>query len=1037
MTLSELSIRRPVFAWMLMSALIIFGGISVMRMGVSQLPDVDFPVLSVNLSLPGAAPAVMESDVVDVVENALMTVEGIKTLSSSSRQGSANITIEFDMSRNIDTALQEVQTKLQQAQRRLPDDLEPPTISKTNPEDQPIIFLRLNSDRHTRRELMVYARDRLQSKLSTAPGVGSLQMNGFIDPTLRIWVSRDKLNDRALTVTDIINTVQNEHAELPGGIITAGDREYNVRTLGEANTPEEFSKLRINTRGGGPNYRPIALGEVATIEDGLADIRRLSRANGKPTVGMGIIKQRGSNAVEVAKGVKKQVAELSRQLPPGMDLAVVVDTTTFIENNVGELKLTLVLAAILTGLVCWGFLGGWSSTVNVLLAIPTSVIGSFTVLYFAGFTLNTFTLLGLSLAIGIVVDDAIMMLENIVRHQEHGEDRVTAAIKGSKEITFAAIAATISIVAIFLPVAFMSGVIGRFFFQYGVTITVAVLLSLVEALTLTPMRCAAFVETGKRTTRLGKAIENSFDLARTGYRKWLAIALTHRTQVVAGSMVFFLASIFLVTRLNKEFTPFTDQGVFMIRMRAPVGSSLDFTDSKAKEIEKVLASRKELDKYMVNVGGGDVASTFAIVAMKERGHRGRNPKTGREFGQLDSMNEVRKELKKIPGVIISLQDMSARGFTASRGFPVEFTVRGPDWGKLAEYSGKLADALKKNGLMTDVDTDYRVGMPEVEIIPDRAKASARGVSVSAIGQTINALVGGVIVGRYQSNGHRADINVRLQDGERNSPDSLKQLLVRNNRGELIPLPEVARFEVRSTLQSIARVDRERAITVTANVAPGKSQSDALASVSVEAAKFLPDEYHVVMTGSAQTFTDSFRSLGFALILGIIVAYMVLASQFNSFIDPVTVLMALPFSVSGALVSLWMTGQSLSIYSFIGLILLMGIVKKNSILLVDFTNQVGDRKKRSVTEGLLEACPIRLRPILMTSLATIAGAVPAAINFGAGAETRKPMAIAVIGGVLVSTVLTLFVVPCVYSFFSRWDKRWIQNGSGRNRIKNGV
>jgi len=393
-----------------MSALIIFGGISLMRMGVSQLPDVDFPVLGVSLNLPGAAPAVMETDVVDVVEGTIMTIQGVRTISSSSRQGSANITIEFDMARDIDTALQEVQAKLQQAQRHLPDDLEPPTISKTNPEDQAIIYLTLNSSRHSRKELMLYARDRLQDKLATVPGVGNLDMGGFVDPSMRIWVSGEKLNDRQLTVNDIINTIQNEHVELPGGIIEAGDREYNVRTLGEATSPEEFSSLRMNTRGGGPNYRPIKLGDVARIEDGLADIRRISRANGRLSVSIGVIKQRGSNAVEVARGVRKRVAELARQLPPGMNLTVAVDTTIFIENNVRELKLTLFLAAILTGLVCWGFLGGWSSTLNVLLAIPTSVIGSFTVLYFAGFTLNTFTLLGLSLAIGIVVDDAIMML---------------------------------------------------------------------------------------------------------------------------------------------------------------------------------------------------------------------------------------------------------------------------------------------------------------------------------------------------------------------------------------------------------------------------------------------------------------------------------------------------------------------------------------------------------------------------------------------------------------------------------------------------
>jgi HAE1 family hydrophobic/amphiphilic exporter-1 len=1028
--LSEFSIKHPVFAWMLMSALIIFGGISMSRMGVSQMPDVDFPVLTVGVDLAGAAPAVMETEVADVVEDAIMTVQGIRSIKSVSRQGSTSVTIEFDLNRDIDIALQDVQAKLQQALHHLPEDIEPPSIRKTNPEDQPILWLTVRSDRFSRQDLMAYTRDHIKDKLSTCPGVGEISLGGYLDPNLRVWLSNARLRNNQLTVNDVVSSIQNEHAEYPGGIIETPDKEYNVRMLGEAQTPAQFANIRINSRGGSPNYRPIRLGDVARIEDGTEDVRRITRTNGKTSVSLGILKQRGSNAVEVAKAVKQRIAQIQKQLPEGMAFGTAFDATTYIENNVNELKLTLLLAGLLTGLVCWMFLGGWSSTLNVLLAIPTSIVGSFIVLYFSGFTLNTFTLLGLSLAIGIVVDDAIMMLENIIRHQEKGEEREAAALKGSYEIQFAAVAVSISVVAIFLPVAFMSGVIGRYFFQYGVTITVAVLLSLVEALTLTPMRCAAFVEAGERTTAFGRLVDKTFQASRIWYRRTLEVSLANRWKVILVSTVFFAVSMILVSVMRKEFTPFQDMSVFFVRLQGPIGSSLALTDSRAKQAESILATRPELNMYMMNVGGGsDVSSASGIVSMKPMGKRGKDPVLKREIGSLECMDIVRKEMKKIPNVRVSIQDPSSRGFGSGRGYPVEFSVRGPDWDKLASYSQAIMAELQKTGFVTDLDSDYRTGMPEVDVIPDREKASARGVSVSAIGTTINALVGGVVAARYESKGRRADIRVKLELTDRDRTDAIKNLMLRNNRGEMISLAEVVRLENKTTLQQITRVDRERAVTVFANVTPGKSQSDALAAVHTVAAKILPLDYRVIITGSAQTFIESFRDLGFAMFLGVLVAYMILASQFNSYVDPLTVLMALPFSVSGALVSLWIAGQSINVYSFIGLILLLGIVKKNSILLVEFTNQVGDRKKVTAKEGLLEACPIRLRPILMTSIATVAAAIPAAINLGPGAETRAPMAIGIIGGVIVSTALTLYVVPCVYSLFSRFDKRWIREDHG--------
>jgi len=1023
MTLPEISIRRPVFAWMLMAGLILFGALSADRMGISQLPDVDFPVVSINVEYPGAAPEVVETNVVDVIEDSVMTVEGVRSVSSTSRYAKATISVEFELSRNIADAQQEVQNKVAAAQRYLPADIEPPVITKTNPEDQPILWLSITSDKHTVREMMRYTKDTLKDRFSSVSGVGELAFGGYVEPNLRVWVSSKSLNRYDLGVTDVLSAISSEHSELPAGQLSLGGKEYDVRTLGEMKTASEFGHIVINQRGSQPVYSRILLKQVADIEDGLDDIRRISRANAERAVGIGIRKQRGSNTVEVAHAVKARMLEVRKQLPEGMKIDVNFDSTQFIEDSVNEFKFALVLSVLVTSLVCWLFLGSWSATFNVLLAIPTSIIGTFIVLHFFGFTLNTFTLLGLSLAVGIVVDDAIMVLENIVRHQEKGEGRVQAALVGARQITFAALAATLAVVAIFLPVAFMTGVIGKFFYQFGITMTAAVMLSLLEALTLTPMRASQFVQVGSRSSRFGHAIDSVFHAIAAWYRRWLDVALRHRWKVIIGSVVFFVLSFMTLNVINKEFMPRQDQSMFIVRAQTAVDSSMEFTDNKAREAEKYFASRPEIRRFFVAVGGfgtgGQSNLMNFFISLKPKGERGVDPKKGHELSQHEVMAEARQALKKI-GLKASIQDLSQRGFTASRGFPVEFAVQGRDWDKLVGYSEKIVEKLDATGLVTDTDTDYLLGKPEIQIIPDRARAAERGVSIRAISQTVNALIGGVVAGQYSSEGRRYDVRVKLREQEMDKISQIRNLYVRNNRGERIPLSEVVRITEAKSLVQINRHDRERSIKIFANVAGGKSQQEALTRAREIAAEVLPPDYRVRFVGGSQAFKESFASLWFVLLLGVVVAYMVLASQFNSFVHPFTVLVALPFSVSGAFLMLILFGHSLNIFSFIGLILLMGIAKKNSILLVDFTNQVRNRGGVKVRDALLEACPIRLRPILMTSMATIAAALPLALAFGPGAELRAPMAIAVIGGMIVSTFLTLFVVPCVYELLARFE-----------------
>ncbi|MCB4791506.1 MAG: efflux RND transporter permease subunit [Elusimicrobia bacterium] len=1019
MTLSDISIKNPVFAWMLMAALMIFGFIGYFRMGVSALPDVDFPVASIILSWRGAAPEVMETDIVDPVEDSLMGIQGIRNVSSNILQGSASITIEFELNKDIDVAVQEIQQKLALAQRLLPREMDPPIINKVNPEDQPILWLSVYGDAPLR-EMMGYVQDYLKDQFTTVEGVGEVFLGGYVDKNLRVWVDDEKLIKNQITVNDVVNSIQQQHIELPAGRIETPVIQKNVRMMGEAPNPDDFGNIVIGKRAGVPVYKPIYLKQVATIEKGLDDIRRVSRTNGKTSVGLGIRKQRGSNQVAVSLKVLKKYEALKKNMPKGMALGIVFNQTSFIRDSIRELTITLLLSALATSIVCWIFLGSFTATVNILLAIPTSILGTFLIIYFLGFTLNTFTVLGLSLAVGIVVDDAIMVLENIVRYREQGIEKVEAARTGARQITFAAFAATLALIAIFLPVAFMTGIVGKFFFQYGITISVAVALSLLEALTLTPMRSSQFLRVGERTTWFGKMVDSSFKLTAKKYKNLLGWALDRRGKVIVITTILFLASLYFFKTLRKEFVPPQDQSLLLLRFQTPPDSSIDYTSLRAKAIEAYCLKKPEVDHFFSIIGGfsgGDVNSGIVFVTLKTPGKRPVSPEHKHRLSQKELMAVFRKELNTDPKLRVIVQDLSLAGFTAQRGFPVEFAVEGPDWDILTDTSEKLRRELSKSSLMTDVDTNFLPKVTEIHVYPDRKKAAQRGVDVQTLGQTIDYLVGGEPIAKYTESGRRYDVRIRLVPSSRLKTNDINRLQLWNNRGELVNLKDIVNLVEEPASLTITRRNRERAVSIFANVAPGKSQTAALKEVTRLAKQILPPGYHIEFTGSAQTFKESFSSLAFVLLMGILISYMVLASQFNSYLHPVIVLLALPFSISGALLALWIGNQSLNIYSFIGIILLMGIVKKNSILLVDFTNQYR-AQGMPVRQALIEACPVRLRPILMTSIATITAAIPPALALGPGAEIRVPMAIAVIGGVIFSTLLTLLVVPSAYSLSNK-------------------
>ncbi len=1011
MNLTEACVNKPVLAWMLMAATIVFGVVAGGRIGISQFPDVDFPTINVSASWEGAAPEVMENEVVEPLEETLIQIEGIRTITSSSRQGSANITVEIELSRDVDLALQDVQAKVSQAVRMLPRDMDPPTASKSNPEDQPIMMVRLGGP-YPQRVLSDYVRYGLKEKLQTIPGIGEISLMGTLERNVRIWLDAARLDEKSLTVTDVIGALQREHVELPAGRLETPGREINVRVLGEALDLDTLRKIVVREVGGSPIY----LSDVGTVEDGFEDVRRIARVDGGPAQGIGIKKQRGANAVAVAQQVRATLDAYMKTLPSDMTVGITNDSTEFIRNSVNEIEFELLLSVVLTAFVCWLFLGSLSSTLNVILAIPMSLLGTVAIIYFLGFTFNTFTLLALALAVGIVVDDAIMVMENIFRHREGGEALVPAALNGTKEIAFAALAATLAVVAIFIPVVFMKGIIGRYFLQFGITLCLCVLLSYIEAVTLAPARCSQFLKTTREgRNKIGLAVDREFRRLESLYARVLHGGLRKPGLILALAAVLFAAAIAVFTLLPSEFVPSQDQSRIMVRMMTAVGSDITETDAlliKAEDIVRRHAEVSQIFCFVGGMGGGGVNSGMFYLTLV--------PPKERKLTQAGLSTIIRRELNAIPGIRAVIQDTSQQGFTAQRGFPVEFSVRGSDWNQLVPLSQKVMSDLAASGVAVDMDSDYRVGMPELRVSPDRAVCADVGVSVDEVATTINALVGGIRVGKYSTGGRRLDMRLKLMAGQRSRPEDISRLRVRARNGELVPLSSLVVFEEQAALQAITRRDRERAISIYANVAPGHSQAEALRVVE-GLGKTLPVGYRVVLGGSSVAFRDSMSSLLFAMFLGIAIAYMILASQFNSFKDPVTIITILPLSIAGAAFALLIARQSLNIFSMIGLLLLMGIVKKNSIILVDYANAFRN-KGFGAREAMEKAGPIRLRPILMTATATMMAAIPPALGIGSGSEIRMPMAIAVIGGLVLSTALSLIVVPAFYVLADKLGKK---------------
>jgi HAE1 family hydrophobic/amphiphilic exporter-1 len=1007
-TLSDISIQRPILTSMMMLSLIVFGVLGYFSMGVDAYPRMEFPVVMVMARLEGASPEVIEEDVTDVLEEQLNTISGVRKISSTSSQGFSIIVVEFNLDLDLDSAAQDVRDKVARARIHLPRDVEPPVVDKVNPVDQPILWIPIQTDR-TVVETSEFARLHLKPELETIPGVGSVVIFGQRDRNMRIWLDGEALRARGLAAGDVIAALRREHVEVPGGQVISQRIEYSVKTDAEFRTREALEGLVVAE----VNHAPVLLRNVARVEDGSEDVRTLARFDGQNAVGLGIRKQPGANTVAIADEAYRRLDRLRPILPAGLkfgDRAGMIDFSIAIRESVNETLFSLASGALLATLTVWLFLRRWRATMIVGLAIPLSIVATFGVMWALGYTLNIMTLLALTLAVGVVVDDAIVVLENIERHRAQGEAPFDAATNATREIAFAATASTLSIAVVFLPVIFVTGIIGNFLREFGLTTAAAVLISLFVALTLTPMLAARVPQAAPaRPGGIYDRLERIFLGLESGYRRALDWTFRHRVATLGFAGLSFVAAIGFALRLEKEFFPPEDQGRFLVFLETPAGTTFESTLEQLKLDEKWVLAQPEVAGLFSAVGlsgprgPGTVNEGLLFATLTPRQQRKRSAQ--------DLIKEAREVLGRIPGQQVNVFDFSSVQSQHGRG-GFEFSIRGNlALAELDRLADELMRRLAAEGGIVELDKSLKLGLPELRVVPDREKASALGVNAQALATAVQAMIGGLDVATFKEGGHRFDIRVRLEEKDRAAPDAIERLYVRTQEGGVVELRNLVQIETGAAPSSITRTNRQRSVTISGNL-EGKALSEAVAMVRRVAAEVLPEGVNVELSGEAEAMRESGRQFALMLALSVLVIYMILAAQFESLMHPLTVMLALPLALVGALGGLWLANMSLNLFSMIGIILLLGLVTKNSILLVDYANQLR-REGMEKEAAMRKAAPIRMRPVLMTGISMIFGVLPAASGLGPGAESRQPMGVATGAGMLTSMSLTLLVVPVFY------------------------
>ncbi len=1018
MRLSDVSIERPVFATVLSLLLIVLGLLSYSRLTLRELPAIDPPVVSVDVGYPGASAGVVETRITQVLEDALAGIEGIETLQSRSVNGRSSVTIEFTLERDIEAAANDVRDAVSRVSGRMPEEADPPEVQKADSDSEVILWLNMSSERMDTLQLTDYADRYVVDRLSALSGVSQVRVGGQQRYAMRIWLDRDALAARGLTAGDVESALRAENIELPAGRIESADRDFTLRVERGYRKPEDFAQIPL---GKGADGYVVRLGDVARTELASSERRAYFRSNGVPNVGLGIVKTSTANSLDVARAARAEAERIQKGLPEGTRIFVAFDSTVFIEAAVERVWSTLFEAIALVLLVIWLFLGSARAALIPAVTVPVCLVAAFIALYAFGFSINLLTLLALVLCIGLVVDDAIVVLENIQRRADLGEPALVAAKRGTKQVAFAVISTTAVLVAVFLPIGFLEGNTGRLFRELSVALAAAVAISALVALTLTPMMSSKLVRphAADRPNRFHAGIARALDALSRGYRRLLERSIDRIWLFGALMVAAVAASAVLFKLVPSELAPPEDRGVFFASVVGPEGAGFDYTVGQVKQVETLLLKQvgegKPLQRVNTRVPGGfgvseEMHTGQAIVFLQDWDKR--------EATTDDVVSQVRKELGALPGVRVNPQVRT--GLTRGGGQPFQIVLGGPDYAELAQWRDRVLARIEKNPNFFAADSDYKETRPQMRVSIDRARAADLGVSVTEIGRTLETMMGSRRVTTFVDNGEEYDVVLQADRVARATPADLAAIHVRGNDGALVPLSNLVTISELAEAGSLNRFNRLRAITLSAGLAPGYRMGDAVAWVEQVVREELPETAQIDWKGESREFRKAGGAVLITFALALLVVYLVLAAQFESFIHPLVIMLTVPLGVLGALLGLWMAGSTLNLFSQIGIVMLVGLAAKNGILIVEFANQLRD-EGRNVRDAILEACAVRLRPILMTSVATVVGAVPLVVAGGPGSASRFTIGIVVIFGVAFSTLLSLFVVPAFYRLLAPYTR----------------
>ncbi|MCE8012117.1 efflux RND transporter permease subunit [Billgrantia desiderata] len=1014
MRLSDISVQRPVLATVLALLIVAFGLLSLERLSLQEYPAIDPPVVSIDTRYPGAAANVVESRITQVLEDRIAGIEGIEVVTSSSEDGRSRINIEFNLGMDIDAAANDVRDRIAGAQRNLPDDADPPEVQKADSSEEIVVWLSLSGEGYSMPELTDYANRYLVDRLSVQPGVARVRLGGGRDYAMRVWLDRNALAARNLTVSDVENALRAENVELPAGSIESRERQFIVRLPRSFAEAEDFRRLAI---GQGSDGYLIRLGDVARVEVGSVDDRSVFRANGVPMVGLGIMMQSTANVLELSQGVQAEMERLQATLPEGMQMSLNFDASVFVAGAIEQVVITLFIAMGLVVVVIFMFLGNVRTTLVPAVTVPIAIIGSFIALAAMGFSINLLTLLALVLAIGLIVDDAIVVLENINRRMhDYGETPLVAAFRGTRQIAFAVIATTLVLIAVFVPLSFLQGNVGRLFSEFALTMAAAVAISSLLALTLTPMMASKILKPHMGDSLAARGVQWLLELSQRIYRALLEIVLKARLAVLAVFVALIAATVWMAEQLPNEYTPREDRGNFIILVNGPEGATFDYMMDYMDEIElrlQPLLDSGELERVVIRAprGFGNIENYnggFAIINMADWGQR---------RSAWEIMDEVRGLLADLPGIQAS--PVMRQGFGQRVQKPVQFVLGGGTYEQLAEWRDLMFEHIREhNPRLAGLESDYRETQPQLRVDIDYERAASLGVTVTEIGRTLEVLLGGRNVTRYVDDGEEYDVILEGDRARQNSPRALDNIQVRSARsGELIPLASLVTLTDYAGASTLNRFNRIRSITIEANLVDGYPLGEALEYLEQTANEILPPEAQTNVAGPSRDYREASGATTFLLVLGALVVFLVLAAQFESFVHPFVIMLTVPLAMSGALLGLLLTGQSLNIYSQVGLVMLIGLAAKNGILIVEFANQLRDQGL-AFRDALLDAAVTRLRPILMTAVTTMAGAIPLILSTGAGSESRMVIGTVIIAGVAAATFFTLFVVPVAYDLLAR-------------------